>query len=58
VLNLLPSKPAPFRADAARDELMNLWEGLDLEGRRQVLANVRAVAEISGRLGRQPDAET
>ena len=56
MLTLLPTKPAPFRADAARSELLHLWEGLDREGRRQVLANARAVAEVSGRLQRQPDA--
>jgi hypothetical protein len=55
-LTLLPSKPTPFRADAARGELLRLWEGLNLEGRRQVLANAGAVAEVSGKLQHQPDA--
>ena len=55
-LNLLPSSPQPFRADAARDELLHLWDGLNLEGRRMVLANARAVAEMMGQLLRQGDA--
>jgi hypothetical protein len=49
VLTLHPSKPQPFRPDQARDELLRLWEGLNLEGRRLVLANARAVADLTGR---------
>lgn len=50
MLTLHPSPPQPFRADAARDELIRLWEGLNLEARRLIIANARAVAEVAGRV--------
>jgi hypothetical protein len=49
MLTLHPTKPQPFRPDQARDQLLRLWEGLDLEGRRMVLAHARAVADMTGR---------
>ena len=55
-LTLLPTSPSPFRADAARDEVLRLWEGLNLQGQRLVLAHIRAVAELTGKLQRG-DAE-
>jgi hypothetical protein len=48
LLTLQPSTPQPFRADQARDELLHLWDGMDLKGWRLVLANARAVADMAG----------
>jgi hypothetical protein len=55
VLTLHPTKSQPFRPDQARDELLRLWEGLDPEGRRIVLAHARAVADLSGRVAKKAD---
>ena len=50
MLTLLPSQPAPVRAGPGRAELVALWDGLDAEGRKLILSNARAVAEVRGRL--------
>ena len=50
MLTLRPSRPAPVRAGPGRAELVALWDGLDAEGRKLVLSNARAVAEMRGRL--------
>ena len=41
---------------SARAELLRLWERLDLEGRRLVMANALAVAEVRGRVAVAPQA--
>jgi hypothetical protein len=54
MLTLLPARPEPFRADAARAEMLTIWDGLDTEGRRLILSNARAVAEQRRRLPTAP----
>ncbi|WP_426960148.1 hypothetical protein [Muricoccus radiodurans] len=54
MLTLLPTRPEPMRAEPARGELLHLWDGRGLEGRRLVLANARAVAEVTGRVRPEP----
>ncbi|WP_043840335.1 hypothetical protein [Muricoccus aerilatus] len=49
-LTLLPTPPEPVRAAPGRAELGLIWDGLDTEGRRILLAQARAVAEVTGRL--------
>lgn len=48
MLSLRPSPPGPLRADAARIELLGLWDGLSREGRRLLIAHARAVADHHG----------
>jgi hypothetical protein len=47
MLTLDPSPPQPLRPDEARDEMLRLWEGMNLEARRLALANARAVADMT-----------
>lgn len=49
MLTLRPTPPAPVRDAAGRAELGQIWDGLDREGRRLLLAQARAVAEVTGR---------
>jgi hypothetical protein len=56
MLTLHPSPPQPFRPDEARDKMLRLWEGMNLEARRLVLANARAVADMTSRARPQPQA--
>jgi hypothetical protein len=46
----LSSAPAPFRAGPAWEEIERIWDGLNTEGRKQMLAHARALAEVHGRL--------
>ncbi|WP_424140090.1 hypothetical protein [Roseomonas chloroacetimidivorans] len=48
MLNLRPSQPEPVTAEKGRAELVSIWDGLDQEGRRMLLANARAVGEVTG----------
>ena len=57
MLILRPTPPEPVRAAPGRAELGSIWDSLDQEGRRLLLAQARAVAEVTGRLPRS-DAET
>jgi hypothetical protein len=50
MLNHLSSVPAPFRAGPAWAEIERIWDGLDTDHRKQLLANARALAEASGRV--------
>ena len=50
MLKLLPTPPEPVRAAPGHAELARIWDGLDREGRRILLAQARAVAEVTGRL--------
>jgi hypothetical protein len=50
VLTLQPTPPEPVRAAHGRVELVQIWDGLDAEGRRLLLSNARAVAEVTGRM--------
>ncbi|WP_198382991.1 hypothetical protein [Roseomonas sp. KE2513] len=52
-LTLLPTPPEPVRAAPGRAELGTIWDGLDQEGRRLLLAQARAVAEVTGRVQQQ-----
>jgi len=49
VLTLHPTQPEPVRDAPGRAELGMIWDGLDQKGRRLLLAQARAVAEITGR---------
>ena len=49
-LHLRPSPPPPTTRDAGRAELVEIWDGLDADGRRMLLAQARAVAEVTGRV--------
>lgn len=55
MLTLQPTPPEPIRDAPGRDELGMIWDGLDQEGRRLLLAQARAVAEVTGRVPR-PEA--
>lgn len=50
MLTSLASLPAPFRAGPAWDEICRIWDGLETDSRKQLLANARALAEASGRV--------
>jgi hypothetical protein len=50
MLTLRPTPPQPLLAGPGRAELVAIWDGLDAEGRRILMAQARAVAEIRGRL--------
>ncbi|WP_156963916.1 hypothetical protein [Muricoccus aerilatus] len=52
MLNLRPSPPQPVTADRGRDELIALWNAAAPETRTLMLAQVRAWAEVKGRLPR------
>lgn len=51
-LILRPSPPQPLRADRDRDELARIWESVDTEGRKLLIAHARAVVEARG-IGRR-----
>ncbi|SHJ70149.1 hypothetical protein SAMN02745194_03163 [Roseomonas rosea] len=55
MLNLLPSPPLPVSRDAGRAELVQIWDALDAGGRRMLLAQARAVAEVTGRVPQEPE---
>jgi MoxR-like ATPase len=50
MLTRLSSAPVPFRVGSAWEEIERIWDGLDTEGRKQMLAHARALAEVDGRL--------
>ena len=50
MLTLHPTPPEPVRDAPGRAELGMIWDGLDRRGRRLLLAQARAVAEVTGRL--------
>ncbi|WP_458095959.1 hypothetical protein [Roseomonas sp. WA12] len=50
MLNHLSSLPAPFRTGPAWAEIERIWDGLDTDYRKQLLATARALAEASGRV--------
>ena len=50
MLTLLPTPQEPVRDAPGRAELGTIWDGLDQEGRRLLLAQARAVAEVTGRV--------
>jgi hypothetical protein len=52
MLNLHPTPPSPVTKDAGRDELVQIWNGLTPDGRAMLLAQARAVAEVTGRVPR------
>jgi hypothetical protein len=54
-LSLLPSPPAPVLREPGRIELVQIWDGLDAEGRRMLLSQARAVAEVTGRVPPAPE---
>ncbi|MBB5696365.1 hypothetical protein [Muricoccus pecuniae] len=56
-LTILPTPPRPVTRDAGRSELVQIWDGLDADGRRMLLAQARAVAEVTGRHGKVETAE-
>ena len=59
MLRLQPTPPEPARDAPGRAELGSIWDGLNQEGRRLLLAQARAVAEVTGRLQHpRSDAET
>jgi hypothetical protein len=57
VLNLTRQPTQPVTLDAGTRELIQIWHGLDAEGRRMVLSNARAVGEVTGKLRTQPRRE-
>ena len=56
-LTLLPTPPSPVTAERGRAELVQIWDGLDADGRRLLLAQARAVAEVTGRYGKGEAAQ-
>ncbi|WP_161993689.1 hypothetical protein [Muricoccus nepalensis] len=50
MLPLLPTPPEPIRAAPGRAEIARIWDSLDREGRRLLLAQARAGAEVTGRV--------
>ena len=56
-LRLLTSASAPFRAGPAWEEIERIWDGLDTDHRKQLLANARALAEASGRVPAEEPAD-
>jgi hypothetical protein len=54
MLNLRPLPPERVTLEGGAAELICIWHGLDAEGRRMLLAQARAVAEVTGRV---PKAE-
>ena len=55
MLNLLPSPSSPVTREAGRAELVQIWDGLDADGRRMLLAQARAVAEVTWRVRQEPE---
>ncbi|SHI47741.1 hypothetical protein SAMN02745194_00489 [Roseomonas rosea] len=54
-LNLLPPPAQPVTREAGRAELVSIWDGLDADGRRMLMAQARAVAEVTGRVRDTPE---
>lgn len=54
MLNLQPTPPEPVRDAPGRAELAMIWDALDRDGRRLLLAQARAVAEVTGRVRANP----
>ena len=50
MLTLQPTPPSPVTKEVGRAELVQIWDGLDPEGRRMLLAQARVVAEVTGRV--------
>jgi hypothetical protein len=50
MLTRLSSIPAPFRSGPAWEEIERIWDGLNTDSRKQMLANARALAEACGRV--------
>jgi hypothetical protein len=57
VLNLTRQPTQPVTLDAGTRELIQIWGGLNAEGRRMVLSNARAVGDVTGKLRAQPRRE-
>ena len=57
MLQLRPSPPSPVTKDAGRAELVQIWDGLTPDGRTMLLAQARAVAEVTGRVPKGAPAE-
>jgi hypothetical protein len=54
MLNLRPLPPEPVTLERGAAELLCLWHSLSPDGWRMLLAQARAVAEVTGRV---PKAE-
>lgn len=52
MLTLPPQPPQTVTAEEGRAELLEMWDGLDADGRRLLLAHARAVVEVTGRTRR------
>jgi hypothetical protein len=50
MLNLRPPPPEPVTLEGGAAELLCIWHGLSPDGRRMLLAQARAVAEVTGRV--------
>jgi hypothetical protein len=57
MLNLTQQPIQPVTLDAGTRELIQIWRGLDADGRRMVLSNARAVGEVTGKLRAQPQRD-
>ena len=53
MLTLQPTPPSPVTKEAGRTELVQIWDGLDAKGRTMLLAQARAVAEVTGRVPKE-----
>ena len=49
---MLTLPPQPVTAQAGRAELLAMWDSLDADGRRLLLAHARGVADVMGRARR------
>ena len=47
MLTLLPTPPEPVKAAPGRAELGRIWDSLNKEGQRLLLAQARAVVEVT-----------
>jgi hypothetical protein len=54
MLTLRPGTPEPIRTAPGRAELLAIWDALDQDGRRLLMAQARAVAEVTGRTPSPP----
>jgi hypothetical protein len=57
MLNLTQQPTQPVTLDSGTRELIQIWRGLDADGRRMVLSNARAVGEVTGKLHAQPQQQ-
>jgi hypothetical protein len=57
MLNLTLQPTQPVTLDAGTRELIQIWRGLDADGRRMVLSNARAVGEVTGKLRAEPQGD-